>query len=105
MAHTRSRCSSAPALPPATLLRAANTMIEANKPVASANGHTIRLVGKDEYKEAAECLAEAFVDDEVARYFLDMPDTARWANKRKWELHASILEYVTYALVMGERDE
>nr|GFD53808.1 hypothetical protein [Tanacetum cinerariifolium] len=33
----------------------------------------VRLVTVDEYKQAAACLAEAFTEDEVARYFVDVP--------------------------------
>ncbi|KAJ9644752.1 hypothetical protein H2199_003716 [Coniosporium tulheliwenetii] len=57
----------------------------------------VRVISIDEYKEAARCLAEAFEHDDVARYFVDTPDRAHWTAKQKWDLHVSIMEYVTYA--------
>ncbi len=57
----------------------------------------IRIVALEEYKEAAQCLAEAFADDDSARYFIDTPDRADWTPQEKWDLHVSILEYCTYA--------
>ncbi|CAI6342137.1 unnamed protein product [Periconia digitata] len=60
----------------------------------------IRVVTAAEYKEAAACLAEAFAEDDVARYFIDVPDRAQWTDRQKWDLHVEILEYVTYAHIM-----
>jgi len=60
----------------------------------------VRLVGMDEYKQAAQCLAEAFADDEVAQYFTHTPDRKHWDDARKWDLHVSILEYIVYAHVL-----
>lgn len=60
----------------------------------------IRVVSAEEYKEAAACLAEAFAEDDVARYFIDVPDRAHWTEEEKWELHVEILEYVTYAHIL-----
>jgi len=60
----------------------------------------VRVVGMDEYKQAAQCLAEAFADDEVARYFTHTPDREHWDDARKWDLHVSILEYIVYAHVL-----
>ena len=57
----------------------------------------VRVISIDEYKEAAQCLAEAFKYDHVARYFIDTPDRAHWTEKQKWDLHVSIFEYITYA--------
>lgn len=72
------------------------------KPVSSApalpNG--IRIVTTSEYKQAAACLAEAFGQDEVARYFVDVPDCEHWTKEEKWALHVEILEYVTYAHIL-----
>ncbi|KAF2459197.1 hypothetical protein BDY21DRAFT_275356, partial [Lineolata rhizophorae] len=56
-----------------------------------------RVLQPCEYKGAAATLAEAFATDDVARYFIDTPDRAGWSMERKWDLHVSILEYVTYA--------
>ncbi|KAF2188217.1 hypothetical protein K469DRAFT_660816 [Zopfia rhizophila CBS 207.26] len=57
----------------------------------------VRVVSAGEYKEAAACLAEAFAEDDVARYFIDVPDREHWSEADKWNLHVEILEYVTYA--------
>lgn len=57
----------------------------------------IRVCSLDEYEGAAQCLAEAFAEDLVARYFVDTPDRADWSEEEKWNLHVQILEYVTYA--------
>lgn len=60
----------------------------------------VRIVTAAEYKEAAACLAEAFAEDDVARYFIDVPDRAHWTEEEKWDLHVEILEYVTYAHIL-----
>ena len=57
----------------------------------------VRIVQPAEYKEAAACLADAFFEDHVARYFLDVPDSPDWSEQRKWRLHTKMLEYMTYA--------
>ena len=56
-----------------------------------------RVVPPEEYKQAALCLAEAFKEDDVARYFIDTPDRNHWTEDQKWDLHCDILEYITYA--------
>ncbi|KAG9549517.1 hypothetical protein KCU61_g3814, partial [Aureobasidium melanogenum] len=75
-----------------------------NQPVAAAaataGGDGVRRVTLAEYKQAAQCLAEAFADDDVARYFTEVPDRAHWTEKQKWDLHVSILEYITYAHIL-----
>ncbi|KAG9925596.1 hypothetical protein KCV05_g7486, partial [Aureobasidium melanogenum] len=74
-----------------------------NQPVtaaATAGGDGVRQVTLAEYKQAAQCLAEAFADDDVARYFTEVPDRAHWTEKQKWDLHVSILEYITYAHIL-----
>jgi hypothetical protein len=60
----------------------------------------VRVVTAAEYKKAAECLAEAFGQDDVARYFIDVPDREHWDEEEKWALHVEILEYVTYAHIL-----
>ncbi|KAF2083242.1 hypothetical protein K490DRAFT_19284, partial [Saccharata proteae CBS 121410] len=60
----------------------------------------VRRVQLHEYKQAALCLAEAFAKDDVARYFVDTPDRAGWTEAQKWDLHVSILEYITYAHIL-----
>jgi len=61
------------------------------------NAEQVRIVPPEEYKQAALCLAEAFKEDEVARYFIDTPDRTHWTEQQKWDLHCDILEYITYA--------
>jgi hypothetical protein len=75
------------------------------KPVAAATvlpplTDGVRVVTAAEYKQAAECLAEAFGQDDVARYFVDVPDRVHWTEEEKWALHVEILEYVTYAHIL-----
>jgi len=70
--------------------------INASSPAPSVDGD-VRVVSTEEYKEAALCLAEAFAEDDVARYFIDVPDREHWSEAEKWTLHLEILEYVTYA--------
>ncbi|KAF9694393.1 hypothetical protein EKO04_007385 [Ascochyta lentis] len=60
----------------------------------------VRLVTVDEYKQAAACLAEAFAEDDVARYFIDVPDREHWTDEEKWALHVEIMEYLTYAHIL-----
>jgi hypothetical protein len=60
----------------------------------------VRVVGLSEYKEAALCLAEAFAEDDVVRYFVDVPDREHWTEAERWALHVEILEYVTYAHIL-----
>lgn len=60
----------------------------------------VRVVTIREYKQAAQCLAEAFAEDDVARYFTHTPDTEDWSDADKWDLHVSILEYIVYAHIL-----
>ncbi|EAT84122.2 hypothetical protein SNOG_08954 [Parastagonospora nodorum SN15] len=60
----------------------------------------VRVVTAAEYKQAAACLAEAFGEDDVARYFIDVPDREHWTEEEKWALHVEILEYITYAHIL-----
>jgi hypothetical protein len=57
----------------------------------------VRIIGISEYKEAAQCLAEAFAADMVARYFIDTDDMAGCSEEYKWKLHSDILRYITAA--------
>lgn len=72
------------------------------KPAATVPPLTdgVRIVTAAEYKQAAACLAEAFSEDDVARYFIDVPDRDHWTEAEKWDLHVEILEYVTYAHIL-----
>ena len=60
-------------------------------------GKLVRKVTTAEYKPAALALAEAFVKDDVARFVIDTPDRAHWSEQQKWDLHLSVMEYITYA--------
>ncbi|OCL02386.1 hypothetical protein AOQ84DRAFT_184469 [Glonium stellatum] len=73
--------------------------IVAQKPkhTATPANDSVRIVSIEEYKEAALCLADAFAEDDVARYFIDVPDREHWSEEERWNLHVEILEYVTYA--------
>lgn len=85
-----------------TLALAAGISIESTSSTMSISKsvvteNDVRILKKEEYKEAALCLAEAFVDDDVARYFIDTPDRSHWSEADKWQLHLTIMEYVVLA--------
>lgn len=77
-------------------------MLKQQQPAVSTPPLTggVRVVTLAEYKEAALCLAEAFAEDDVVRYFVDVPDREHWTEDERWALHVEILEYVTYAHIM-----
>jgi hypothetical protein len=77
-----------------------NDIKSATAAATDAGGDGVRRVTLSEYKQAAACLAEAFAQDDVARYFIEVPDRADWTPEQKWDLHVSILEYVTYAHIL-----
>ena len=58
----------------------------------------VRIVGINEYKKAAQCLAESFLNDAVAQYFLHTDDGGfkGWTPETR-VLHNRIYEYITYA--------
>lgn len=66
-------------------------------PSVDTNLEEVRIIGISEYKEAAECLAQAFGTDAVARYFFDTPDMAKYSEEFKWKLHVDIMRYITAA--------
>ena len=84
-----------PALAAGVTIESTSSSISIPKPIGTAN--EVRIVKKEEYKAAALCLAEAFVADDVARYFIDTPDRSHWSEADKWQLHLSIMEYVVRA--------
>lgn len=59
----------------------------------------VRVIGVEDYKAAALTLAEAFYDDDVAFYFLDVPDNGGKTREDLWPLHLEILEYIVLAHV------
>lgn len=58
----------------------------------------IRIVDAEDYKKAAHCLAESFLNDDLGQYFLHTGDGEfkGWTEKAR-ELHNKIYEYITYA--------
>lgn len=60
----------------------------------------VRVLKLSEYKKAAECLAEAFLDDEVARYPINTPDRQHWTTEQKWALHVNVMECLARAHIM-----
>lgn len=57
----------------------------------------VRIIPRDEYKAAADSLAEAFRHDDVATYFIDAPDTNTWTASERWEVHVKIMRSVVLA--------
>jgi len=68
-----------------------------NSSVSKRTFNDIRVVPLSECQQAAQCLADAFATDEVARYFLDPKDMAGASEAAKWKLHCEILEYIVAA--------
>ena len=71
--------------------------LEKKRSLSPPNLSEVRTIGISEYKEAAQCLADAFALDEVARYFIDTDDMATYSEEFKWTLHYDILCYVVAA--------
>ena len=72
----------------------------------------VRVCGMEDYKACARTLAEAFYDDDVAFYFLDVPDNGGKTREQLWSLHLEVLEYIVCAhihnglvLSIGENHE
>lgn len=64
---------------------------------SSESSEGVRVIGISEYAQAAQCLAEAFAVDEVARYFIDTDDMTAYSEEYKYKLHCDILRYITAA--------
>lgn len=71
--------------------------MSSSAPKHSSHKLVVREVDLSEYRPAGQCLAEAFEDDEVARYGIDTPETDHWPTERKWKVHLWLMEYLTYA--------
>jgi hypothetical protein len=71
--------------------------LEKKRSLSPTSSEEVRVIGISEYEQAAQCLAEAFAVDEVARYFIDTPDMETYSEEYKYKLHCSILRYVTAA--------
>jgi len=71
--------------------------IEKRRSQSPCETEEVRVVSIAEYEQAAQCLAEAFASDEVARYFIDTDDMAAYSEEYKWKLHTDIIRYITAA--------
>lgn len=60
----------------------------------------VRTVKLSEYREAAQCLAEAFRDDDVANYFVRTGERKKRSDQQYWKLHVYILECLVRAHIM-----
>ncbi|KAL9102960.1 MAG: hypothetical protein Q9163_001947 [Psora crenata] len=59
----------------------------------------IRVLKKSECKQAGDTLAQAFKDDELARYFTHTEDRRHCTEEENWELHVFIMECIVKAHV------
>lgn len=60
----------------------------------------VRQVPLSEYEDAGISLAEAFKDDQLARYFVETADRCHWSDQDKWKLHVYIMQCITYTHCM-----
>ncbi len=75
-------------------------MSQASSSSHVASTHECRKLDKSEYKQAAQCLAEAFKDDDVVMYFIKTGDRPKWTAEEEWKLHVHIMECIVYAHCM-----
>ena len=82
--------------------QSSTSMSESSASVAKLFGgdRQVRVLKKFEYKQAAQCLAEAFKDDAVAGYPVNTPDRQHWTTKRRWDFHVHIMECLAKAHIM-----
>ena len=66
-----------------------------------ATNHSVRVLHKSEYKQAALTLAEAFKDDDVVMYFVKTGDRKKFTPDDEWKLHLHIMECMAYAHCMS----
>lgn len=71
--------------------------LEKLRSLSTSVSEEVRVLDIAEYEQAAQCLAEAFAVDEVARYFIDTDDMAQYSEEYKYKLHVDILRYITAA--------
>lgn len=64
---------------------------------ATSNTRVVRQLPESEYLGAGLTLAQAFEDDQLARYFVDTPDRSHWTKEEKWDLHLNIMQCLTFA--------
>ncbi|KAL8712984.1 MAG: hypothetical protein Q9220_002844 [cf. Caloplaca sp. 1 TL-2023] len=71
---------------------------------ARSNGpfsqNEVRVVTKKQSKAAADCLAHAFAEDDVAMYFVKLEDTVHWSERQRWDLHVKIMRSIVMAHCM-----
>ena len=79
----------------ALTIETSNTTQEPQRPAVEGSKHP-RILKLNEFKKAAQTLAEAFLEDDVAMYFIETGDRVLTAQQ-KWDLHVSILEKIVYA--------
>lgn len=76
----------------------ANTVtLEKKRSLSPPSDEEVRVLSISEYEQAAQCLAEAFAVDEVARYFIDTDDMVTYSEEYKYKMHCDILRYITAA--------
>lgn len=81
----------------AIIIESMPCMSQASSSSHAASTHEIRRLDKNEYKQAAQCLAEAFKDDEVVMYLIKTGDRPKWTAEDEWKLHVHIMECIVYA--------
>ena len=59
----------------------------------------VRVLKKSECKQAADTLALAFKDDELARYFTHTEDRKHYTEAENWDLHVFIMHCIVKAHV------
>ncbi|KAL8682254.1 MAG: hypothetical protein Q9186_001713 [Xanthomendoza sp. 1 TL-2023] len=68
---------------------------------APSNGPThhpaIREISLEESDAAADALALAFADDDVAMYFVRMHETEGWSDEERWNMHVRIMRSIVKA--------
>lgn len=82
-------------------LNTTSSSLSQSRTPSSVSTAAVRTVPFKDYEKAAECLIQAFATDEVARYFVDMPDTEARSEDEKWKLHCDIMRYITAAHCLG----
>ncbi|KAL8782660.1 MAG: hypothetical protein Q9213_005199 [Squamulea squamosa] len=68
-----------------------------NGPIQHQSARKILLAECD---AAAESLALAFAEDDVAMYFVKTTDTESWSNQKKWDLHVKIMRSIVKAHIL-----
>lgn len=77
-----------------------SNVLEKKGSFTGGSAEEVRIVQLKDSDAAAQCLTEAFVSDEVARYFVDTNDMAKYPEEVKYKLHSDILRYLTAAHIL-----